>query len=185
MPIRPISRMGHPILRERARGITPEELRSDEIQRLIDDMVETMREAHGVGLAAPQVFEGLRLITAEVQPSPEDEDEGIPLLVLANPAIVQVSREMYDDWEGCLSIPDIRGLAPRHIAVRVEGLDRHGEPVNVTAEGFFARILQHEIDHLDGILYLDRMKDLKSLTFIEEFEQHWLPREEEADELPG
>ena len=178
MPVRAISKMGHPVLRQKAREVTAEEIRSPEIQQLIDDMVETMRDASGVGLAAPQVYEGLRIITAEVQSS-DEEDEGVPLVILVNPRIVRASKEGIVDWEGCLSIPDIRGMVPRHVAVEVEGWDRHGRPVRLQADGFFARVLQHEIDHLDGILYFDRMEEFKTLTYIEEFEKYWLPREED------
>jgi peptide deformylase len=179
MAIRSITKMGHPVLRERAREVTADELRSPKVQQLLDDMVETMRDASGVGLAAPQVHEGLRLITVEVQSGGEDDEGGVPLQILANPRIVRASKEGYVDWEGCLSIPDIRGMVPRHVAVEVEGWDRHGRPVRLQAEGFFARVLQHEIDHLDGILYFDRMEGFKTLTYIEEFEKYWLPREED------
>jgi len=176
MSLRTISKMGHPILRQKARELTQEEIRSPEIQKLIDDMVETMRDADGVGLAAPQVYEGLRILTAEVRPAhPEEEDEhSVPLLILINPQIVKTSKEIVPGWEGCLSIPDIRGVVPRHDAVLVQALDRNGKAVRVEAEGFFARILQHEIDHLDGVLFFDRMEDFKTLTYLKEFERFWL-----------
>jgi peptide deformylase len=182
MPVRALTKMGNPILRRKAREVTAAELRSPAIQQLLDDMAETMRDASGVGLAAPQVGEGLRLIAVEIRSADEDDGEGgVPLTLLANPKIVRASKEGYVDWEGCLSIPNLRGMVPRHVAVEVAGLDRGGNPVTLRAEGFFARVLQHEIDHLDGILYLDRMQDFQTLTFMEEFEKYWLPQEEDAE----
>jgi peptide deformylase len=178
MALRSISRMGHPVLREKAREVTREELLSPDIQRLIFDMVDTMRDAPGVGLAAPQVYEGLRIIVIEVNSSSE-EDQAIPLLILANPVMAETSKEKVTDWEGCLSIPDVRGLVPRHRKVTVRALNHEGRSFTVEAEGYLARILQHEMDHLDGVLFLDRMEDFKSLTFLKEFNRYWAEYDEE------
>ncbi len=181
MPIRSISRMGHPVLRQETRPLTPDEVRSPEIQRLMDDMVETMRDADGVGLAAPQVYETIQLLVAEVSApkSPESKEPFLPLLILVNPTLVKASREKETDWEGCLSIPDIWGMVPRHRSVVVKGLDRTGRAITVETRGYAARILQHEMDHLHGILFLDRMDDMKTLAFKREYHRHWAKDDEE------
>lgn len=169
MSLLPIVRLGHPALRTPAAQVAPEELRSEAAQRLIDDMIETMRAADGVGLAAPQVGVGWRLFVYEA------EDE-IPLRVLVNPTVEPEASgeidELVDDWEGCLSIPDLRGLVPRHPAVRVRGLDRQGRPLSYRAEGFEARIVQHENDHLHAVVFLDRMRDMRSLAFLDEWHEY-------------
>jgi peptide deformylase len=180
MAVRAISRMGHPVLRQPARELKRGELLSPPIQQLIQDMLETMHDAEGVGLAAPQVYEGIRLLVAEAPSGrPKSEGEATRTVVaLANPEIVSASQEMEDGWEGCLSIPEIRGIVPRHRAITVRGLNPQGRALTVEAEGYFARILQHEIDHLDGILFLDRMKDFKTLTYLKEFERYWMEPED-------
>jgi peptide deformylase len=166
----PIVRLGHPALRTPAQPVAPERVPAREMQRLIDDMIETMRAAVGVGLAAPQVGFGLQLFVYEAL-DPEDPSTGIPLRVLINPMVEPEPGEMVYDWEGCLSIPDLRGLVPRHPAVRVRGLDREGRALDYVAEGFEARIVQHEFDHLNGVVFLDRMRDLHSLAFYSEWEE--------------
>jgi len=175
MAIRKVSRMGHPVLRQRAAEIPPTQMQSPLMQRLIDDMIETMIDYEGIGLAAPQVFEPLRLIVLG-NPDPEDE-VAIPLTVLFNPQFTSLSPERLDAWEGCLSIPQLRGVVPRSAAVEVRGYDREGSAVELEAEGILARVLQHEIDHLDGVLFLDRMDDLQTLTFAEEYQRYWLDAE--------
>ncbi len=167
----PNVRVGHPALRTPAGPLPPERLREPEVQQLIDDMVETMRDADGVGLAAPQVAVPWQLFVYEAV-DPEDPGEGIPLRVLVNPMILPEGHELVYDWEGCLSIPDLRGLVPRHPAVRVRGLDRQGRPLDYLAEGFEARIVQHEFDHLNGVVFLDRMRDLHSLAFYDEWAEY-------------
>lgn len=172
MSLLPIVRLGHPALRQPASSVEVERLREDAFQQLIDDMFETMLDAHGVGLAAPQVGLAHQLfVYAAIDPEqpPEEEPE---LLALINPALQPESGELVYDWEGCLSISDLRGLVPRHPAVRVQGLDRHGEKVDFRASGYIARIIQHEFDHLNGIIFLDRMRDLRSLAFTEEWETY-------------
>ena len=171
MAVLPIVRLGHPALRSPAVPVPAERLREAEVQRLIDDLVETMRDADGVGLAAPQVAAPWQLFVYEALDA-ERAGEGIPLRVVVNPMIVPEGHELAYDWEGCLSIPDLRGLVPRHPAVRVRGLDREGRPLDYLAEGFEARIVQHEFDHLNGVVFLDRWRDLHSLAFYDEWEEY-------------
>jgi peptide deformylase len=166
-----VARIGHPILRAAARAVTPEELGSREIQRLLDDMAETMHEYDGVGLAAPQVHVGLRLAVIHVSSADERSEGEVALTFLVNPEITPLGPELRLGWEGCLSVPGLRGEAPRLARLRLAALDREGQPFATEAAGFFARVIQHECDHLDGRVYLDRMRDLRSLSFIEEFER--------------
>ena len=167
----PIVRLGHPALRAPAEPVAPERLKRGELRNLIDAMVETMRAADGVGLAAPQVGEGIQLFVYEAL-DPENPEASIPLRVVVNPIVEPVKGEMVYDWEGCLSIPDLRGLVPRHPQVRVHGLDPEGRKLDYVAAGFEARIVQHEFDHLNGVVFLDRMRDLRSLAFYEEWEEY-------------
>jgi len=180
MSILKVARIGHPVIRAAARELTPAEVRSPEIQKLIDDMRGTMYEYDGVGLAAPQVHESLRLAVLEVAGSDERARDAVPFTVLVNPKVTPVGPETVDGWEGCLSVPDLRGLVPRHARLRLEALDREGRPFTVEAEGFHARVIQHECDHLDGGVYLDRMRDLRTLSFLKEFEDH-VPRRPEDE----
>jgi peptide deformylase len=186
MAILKVARMGHPVLRARARAVDPAEIRTPAFQRLIDDMFETMREYQGVGLAAPQIHESVRLFVAGFAPSPEDEDDEapdrrVPLMALINPEITPASPEMVEDWEGCLSIPDIRGKVPRARQITVQSYDRRGKRIELRASGFTARVIQHETDHLDGVLFFDRMKSLQTLTFLDEFGRYWSREEVEAE----
>ena len=169
MSILKVARLGHPVLREPARRVAPSELSDSATQQLIDDMFDTMHEYQGIGLAAPQVHVGLRLFVAGI----EDEDAGMPPVVMVNPEISPIGEISEDDWEGCLSIPDIRGRVPRRAEIRVRSLDRHGQEHTVTASGFPARVIQHETDHLDGVLFLDRMTSLESLTYLAEYDRYW------------
>lgn len=180
MAILKVAHMGHPVLRAEARPLAAAEIRSEGVQRLIDDMLDTMREYHGIGLAAPQVHESVRLFVAGFSPEgkevdPDDDDP--PLMVLINPEITVVGRELAEDWEGCLSIPDIRGRVPRARTIVVRAYDRGGKRVEINASGFVARVIQHETDHLDGVLFFDRMKSFESLTFLEEFGRYWSRRD--------
>jgi peptide deformylase len=180
MSILKVSRLGHPVLREKARPLTPAFLAKSATQTLIDNMIETMFEYHGVGLAAPQVHESLLLAVIESQ----GERGRIPLTVLVNPVVTVLGEnpesDKVEDWEGCLSIPELRGRVPRYRKLQVEALDRRGSKLKFVAEGFFARVVQHEYDHLMGHVYLDRMSDLQTLTHLDEMKRYWLP--EEADE---
>ena len=167
-----VARIGHPVLRSPARPVVPERLSSPDLQRLVDDMIETMHEYDGVGLAAPQIHVGLRLAVIEVPASDERSRDAVPLTVLVNPQVTPVGDGKDHAWEGCLSIPDLRGLVPRWSRLRLSALDRAGAPFTVEADGFFARVIQHECDHLDGSVYLDRMENLRTLSFLGEFERY-------------
>lgn len=208
MPVRPIVRLGHPTLRGVAQALPAGRVGEPAIQELVDDMIDTMRAAHGVGLAAPQVGTALQIFVYEM-PLPATPEPGappadapvapagsrapesqaqapetpareagreasgpIPLHVVINPMLTPQAGELVYDWEGCLSIPDLRGLVPRHPAVRVRGLDRLGQALDYVAQGFEARIVQHEFDHLNGVVFLDRMRDLKGLAFRDEWERY-------------
>lgn len=181
MPILKVARIGHPAVRASARAVPTASLASGEMQRLIDDMVETMHEYDGVGLAAPQVHLSLRLAVIEVPASREDGQDEVPLTVLVNPELTLLGEDAVDGWEGCLSIPDLRGVVPRAPRLRLEALDREGRPYRLEASGFFARVIQHECDHLDGHVYLDRMRDMRSLAFLREFERYVLPHQDDDD----
>ena len=159
--IRQIVTVGDPVLRERAREVTAEQLRSEEVQRLIDDMIETKRAADGAGIAANQVGETLRVAVVEVEPgNPRyPYKPPVPLTVLVNPELEPVGDATVDIVEGCLSVPDLRGAVPRFETVRVRYLDRDGEPHEEVRRGLTAGTFQHEVDHLDGILFLDRVAD--------------------------
>jgi peptide deformylase len=170
--------MGHPVLRAKARPLERAEIRSTPVQQLIDDMLDTMNEYHGVGLAAPQVHEGLRIFVAVLDAGePGDDAKGTepkeePIAII-NPEIIIVGPEIVEDWEGCLSIPDVRGRVPRAKEIKVRAFDRDGERIELSAHGFPARVIQHEADHLDGVLFFDRMKTLESLTFLDEYARYW------------
>ena len=177
-----IVQAGHPVLRQKARPLTPEELRSPEITRLIEDMRETMRDAPGVGLAAPQVGLPLQLVVVEDKPEYSergDPDEmlargrtPVPFQVLANPRLTIVDATPAEFFEGCLSVADMMMVVPRVRAVRVEALDHTGRPVTLSAEGWPARIFQHEIDHLRGVLCVDRMRS-RTFMSVRNYGQHW------------
>ena len=181
MSILKIARMGHPVLRAKARPLHPSEIRKPKVQQLIDDMFETMQEYQGVGLAAPQVHESLRIFVAGFPPRPDadeedaerDDADNVPLMALINPQIEMASRDLVEDWEGCLSIPDIRGRVPRARQIVVRAFDQTGKKIEMPASGFTARVIQHETDHLDGVLFFDRMKNFQSLTFLDEFGRYW------------
>ena len=175
MSILKVARMGHPVLRAKARTVDKHELRGAALQRLIDDMMETMAEYHGVGLAAPQVHEGLRLFVATLDADDDDGDgdgDAEPLAIV-NPEITVVGADVVEDWEGCLSIPGVRGRVPRAREIKVRAYDRKGDRIELSAHDFPARVIQHETDHLDGILFFDRMKSLETLTFLEEYSRYW------------
>jgi peptide deformylase len=169
MSILKVARMGHPVLRERARPLTRSDLRDPLVQKLIDDMMDTMHEYHGVGLAAPQIHEGVRLFVGLLVEDPGPETEPTALV---NPEIVPSHSAREEGWEGCLSIPDIRGMVPRFTDVTVRALTRDGKEIELRLKGFAARIAQHETDHLDGVLFVDRMTSMQSLTYLEEFSRY-------------
>ena len=169
------------MLRARAKALEPADIKSPLIQQLIDDMFETMQEYQGVGLAAPQVHESVRIFVAGFAPRADDdeeeeEEERVPLMALINPEISIVGDDTADDWEGCLSIPDIRGRVPRAREIKVKAYDRRARRIEINARGFTARVIQHEADHLDGVLFFDRMESLETLTFLDEFGKYWSRR---------
>jgi peptide deformylase len=169
MSILKIARMGHPVLLQPAAPLVAEDIAGDAgLQGFIDDMIETLADAGGVGLAAPQVYAGRRIILA-MAPSDRDEDgDSAPLTILINPELELSNDEKQLGWEGCLSIPGLRGAVPRAPVLRYHGFGRDGLPIEGEAQGFFARVLQHEVDHLDGVLYPMRMKDFRYFGFDEE-----------------
>jgi peptide deformylase len=171
MAVREIVTVGHPVLRERARDLTPAELAAPGIQTLIDDMIDTMRAAGGAGLAANQVGEAIRVAVIEVDDNPRyPYKPPIPLTVIVNPTIEPVGDETVAINEGCLSVPGLRGTLDRHVTVRVRWLDRDGTPHEELRRGLTAGTFQHEVDHLDGILFLDRVTDPTTFTTWEQFE---------------
>jgi len=181
MSILKVARMGHPVLRAKARPLEKSEVRSASIQKLIDDMFETMREYHGIGLAAPQVHEGVRLFVATLDIGGPDEEgrdaEPLEPIAIINPEITVVDPTVVEDWEGCLSIPDIRGRVPRAREIKVRALDRQGARIELRAQALPARVIQHETDHLDGVLFFDRMTRFESLTFLEEYSRFHRPED--------
>jgi peptide deformylase len=172
MSILKVARMGHPVLRAKARSLEKSEIRSAVVQKLIDDMFDTMAEYHGVGLAAPQVHEGLRIFVAALDDGEADEEEAVPV-ALINPEITVVGSDLIEEWEGCLSIPDVRGRVPRAREIKVRAYDRKGDRIELRAHDFPARVIQHEADHLDGVLFFDRMRTFESLTFLDEYSRYW------------
>lgn len=175
MSILKVARMGHPALRTRAEPVDRGVIRTPEFQKLVDDMIETMQEYHGVGLAAPQVHEGLRVFVASLDPGDlaRGDAEEADVMVLVNPEIVSLSDEIVEDWEGCLSIPDVRGRVPRPREVTMRAYNRGGTRIELRARDYSSRVLQHEYDHLDGVLFLDRMTSFETLAFMEEFNRYW------------
>lgn len=169
-----IIRMGHPVLRDTASAVPSSAFGTPALRTFADQLIQTMDYAEGVGLAAPQVAESLRCFAYFVPTDREEgfeEEEGyiVPPTVLFNPQFKPLSSHKAEGWEGCLSIPEIRGLVPRYTHIEVEALDVEGNPVRFQAEDFHARVIQHEYDHLDGVLFLDRMEHMKSLAFEEEW----------------
>ncbi len=174
MSVLQIQVLGAPVLRQKARRVT----RFDaSLRTLAQDMVETMREANGAGLAAPQVGVPARLIVVETPQDPEEPGGG-QLYVIVNPQVIRASQEEVEGIEGCLSVPGYVGEVRRHQAVTVRGLDLHGRRVRIKAQGFLARVLQHEIDHLDGVLYIDRLTAPDRIWRVQE-------GDEEQAEVPG
>lgn len=173
MAVLPVAKMGNPVLRQVARPVDPAEINSRAFQQFIDDMLDTMREEEGIGLAAPQVSRSQQLVVMECP-----GENGFPLTVLINPTIVYYGPHLAEMWEGCLSVDGLRGKVTRPSMVRVKALDRTGAPVEFDASGLYAVCIQHEMDHLIGKIFLDRMTDLSTLTQLEEFDKYW--RQEHA-----
>jgi peptide deformylase len=176
MSILKIAHMGHPVLRQRARPLDKTAVANPAVQKLIDDMIDTMHEYRGVGLAAPQVHEGVRLFVGLLD---DEEDEGAgEAVVVINPEIEPLGDAREEGWEGCLSIPDLRGKVPRYTEIVLRGLDREGREVSRPLKDFPARVAQHETDHLDGVLFFDRMTSFETLTYLEEYSRFWAPDED-------
>ena len=173
MALLKIARMGNPVLRAPAAAI--EDPTAPWVRRIVGDMIETMEDAGGTGLAAPQVHQPWRIVVFFVSGErltemPGDVAQG--LTVLINPVVEPLGRERAFGWEGCLSVPGLRGVVPRHLRIRYRATGLDGETIDREAEGFHARVVQHECDHLDGILYPQRMTDLRLLVFLEELQRH-------------
>jgi peptide deformylase len=170
--VREVLTVGHPTLRVPAREVSPEELASAEIQQVIDDLIDTMHAANGAGIAANQIGETVRIATIEVNDNPRyPYKPRIPLTVVVNPIITPLDDEMVEINEGCLSVPNLRGNVMRHVNIRVRYLDRVGVPHDVVKRGLTAGTFQHELDHLDGVLFLDRVTDPTTFTTWEQFER--------------
>ena len=177
MAVREVLRMGHPVLREKSKPV--ENTATAELRELIADMKETMAAKNGAGLAAPQIGVSQRVVIFGVQSNPRYPDaEEVPFTVLVNPKLTFLTREIDQDWEGCLSVPGMRGVVPRYTQLRYTGTDEEGNPIDRVATGFHARVVQHEVDHLDGILYPQRMTDMSTFGFTKEL----FPDEEIADD---
>ena len=177
MAVRDVLRMGHSVLRERAKSV--EQFGTSELRALLQDMQDTMAHKNGAGLAAPQIGVSQRVVIFGVDHNPRYPDaEAVPFTVLVNPKITMLTRDVEEDWEGCLSVPGMRGIVPRYTKLRYSGFDIEGNPIERVAEGFHARVVQHECDHLDGILYPQRMTDLSKFGFTKEL----FPDEEIADD---
>ena len=182
MAILKVARLGHPVIRNAAAPLSSQEIHSRDTQDLIDNMIETMREYDGVGLAAPQIHISKQIAVIEVNDNPRYPDmPKVPLTVLINPRLTSRSKKIVKGWEGCLSIPDLRGIVPRNASLICEALDREGKPIKLDAEGFFARVIQHEWDHLQGNVYLDRMSNLRSLSHLNEFARFRVQNDDEDE----
>jgi peptide deformylase len=173
MALLKIARMGHPVLRSASAPVA--DATAPWVRRLVEDMIETMEDAGGTGIAAPQVHEPHRIVVFRV---PDERVSGMPgdspqnLTVLVNPVVELMGNERALGWEGCLSVPGLRGVVPRHLRIRYRGTSPEGDVIERTVEGFHARVVQHECDHLDGILYPQRMTDHRLLVFLEELQRH-------------
>ena len=173
MAIRKIATLGHPVLREVARKLTREELASPRVQTFIDDLVETMHDANGAGLAANQVYEPIRICAIEVRNNPRyPYKPNFPLTILVNPEVVPTTDDTFMNYEGCLSVPNLRGEVRRFTGVKVRAWDRHGQDVELDVKGLTAGTFQHEVDHLDGKVFLDRVEDTRTLATWADFERH-------------
>lgn len=185
MAVRKIIRMGHPTLRRAALPLEPDQIGTDELHRLVEDMIDTLHDYGGIGLAAPQIDEPLRLAIVEMSggPSRYGEIPALPLTVFVNPTIEVIDPATAGYWEGCLSVPGLRGFVERPQHIRVNALDIDGKRLQLELRGFPATVFQHEFDHLDGRLYIDRITDSRKLVFEEEFERYILSETELPDDL--
>ncbi len=187
MTLRKIAQIGHPVLRQRARELTRDELLAPDMQRFVDDLVETMRDANGAGLAAIQIYEPIRVVAIEVRDNPRyPYKPKIPLTVLVNPVLEPTGDETFSNYEGCLSVPNLRGRVRRWARLRVRAWDRHGSDLDFAVAGISAGTFQHEVDHLDGKIFVDRVEDPRTLTTWDCFERyHQAGFVEEVTEIVG
>lgn len=177
MPAREVLRMGHPVLREVAKPV--ERFDTPELHALVQDMKDTMAAMNGAGLAAPQIGVSQRVVIFGVKSNPRYPDaEEVPFTVLVNPKIEFLTKELEEGWEGCLSVPGLRGVVPRFTKLRYTGFDENGKPIDRVADGFHARVVQHECDHLDGVLYPQRMTDMTRFGYTDVL----FPGMEDSDE---
>ncbi len=173
MPLLKIAHIGHPVLRQIAQAVEPQELHNPVLQAFVDNLVETMRDANGAGLAAIQVYNPLQICALEVNNNPRyPYKPKIPLTVLINPIITPLSSETFSNYEGCLSVPNLRGRVNRYAEIRVQALDSQGNQLDFEARGITAGTYQHEVDHLNGILFVDKVEDTSSLCTWKEYERH-------------
>ncbi len=193
MAIRKVARMGHPVLRNVARQLTKEEILSEDTRRLVQDMLETMEEYGGIGIAAPQVHESVAIAIIDYQEDHpryadetkgEDDEEGesLPMTIIINPKITPLTEETQGFWEGCLSVPELRGLVYRPKKVQIDYLDLNAKPKRIVAENFLATVFQHELDHLFGVLFVDRVKyepGKSPIAFTDEYTKYLRPEEED------
>jgi peptide deformylase len=179
MSILKVARMGHPVLRAKARTVDKSELKTPSVQQFIESLIDTMYEYSGVGLAAPQVHESLRVFVAMLDPDGRGEGEAVTFV---NPEIIVIGDQTVEGWEGCLSIPEVRGRVPRAQHIKVSALDRTGKRFELELKDFPARVVQHETDHLDGVLFLDRMRTFESLTYLEEYSRYHTKRADDTDD---
>ena len=168
MAVLKIAKLGAPVLRQLAQPVDPDKIGRRDFQQFIDDMLETMAAADGIGLAAPQVFQSEQVVVMECR-----GDNGFPQTILINPQIIGFSPVSVEGWEGCLSVDNLRGKVKRAVGIRVKYLDRDAKPVEFDASGLYGVCIQHELDHLQGKLFLDRMTDFSTLTQLDEFDKYW------------
>lgn len=174
-----VANLGHPVLRSQARPVDPERLADPLFQAFLDDLLESMEFHDGVGLAAPQVFRSERVVAVWVPEEMDQDEKGLAPAVYINPELELFGKPKVEGWEGCLSLKDLRGVVPRHGRIGLKALDRSGAPVEMELRGFAARVFQHEVDHLDGIVFVDRMEDTSSLCFLAELETYGPPGEDD------
>ncbi|MFM7461597.1 MAG: peptide deformylase [Burkholderiales bacterium] len=179
MAIRPILKMGTPSLMERSRELSTDKFGSAELMSLLQDMKETMIDAHGAGLAAPQIGENVRVVIFEVRENPRYPGVLVPFTVLINPVITPLSDQLVEGWEGCLSVPGLRGAVQRYDHIHYTGFDAQGNLIDRTVQGFHARVVQHECDHLNGVLYPMRMKDMSKFGFTDILFPHLAPYDDD------
>ena len=181
MAIRKVARMGHPVLRKKARELSKAEILSEETRALVRDMVETMNEYGGIGIAAPQIHESVSVAIIDYQ---EDGESDQPLTVVINPKITVLDPTEQGNWEGCLSVPEIRGLVYRPIKIQIDYLDLKAQPQTIVADEFLATVFQHELDHLFGVLFIDRVRyeaGKSPIAFMDEYTRYHAPEDEEED----